>query len=385
MFDLKSCFYPIENDLFEKSDWFTTQIGSNIDFHSTEKFPDFKFAEVAFLSINEYEGSDNSLSNKPCKIRKELYELHIDNSPRICDLGNLKLADNRKESFKIIENVCKELIFNGIIPVIIKGGQDISYAVYKSYSGLKKNLSISVVDNCFDIGHEKDMLSNKSFFGKILSTKPNTLFNYSNIGYQSFYVSNIALEMLDSLSFDAIRLGDVKASISSVEPILRNTDFLSFDLSSIQNIFAPANRYGSPNGFNGEEACQIMRYAGISDKLSCLAISEYDQDLDIHNQTAKLISQMIWYFLLGYRSRKNELNPNVKNCIKYTVSFEDGKNEIVFYKSNLSGRWWMGVPFKSDIKNQLDCYYVACSYLDYEIANKGEVPEKWIKTFNKLS
>jgi len=94
---------------------------------------------------------------------------------------------------------------------------------------------------------------------------------------------------------------------------------------------------------------------------------------------------MIWYFLLGYRSRKNELNPNVKNCIKYTVSFEDGKNEIVFYKSNLSGRWWMGVPFKSDIKNQLDCYYVACSYLDYEIANKGEVPEKWIKTFNKLS
>ena len=88
MFDLKSCFYPIENDLFEKSDWFSTQIGSNIDFHSTEKFPDFKFAEVAFLSINEYEGSDNFLSNKPCKIRKELYELHIDNSPRICDLGN---------------------------------------------------------------------------------------------------------------------------------------------------------------------------------------------------------------------------------------------------------------------------------------------------------
>jgi len=49
MFDLKSCFYPIENDLFEKSDWFSTQIGSNIDFHSTEKFPDFKFAEVAFF------------------------------------------------------------------------------------------------------------------------------------------------------------------------------------------------------------------------------------------------------------------------------------------------------------------------------------------------
>jgi hypothetical protein len=29
-------------------------------------------------------------------------------------------------------------------------------------------------------------------------------------------------------------------------------------------------------------------------------------------------------------------------------------------------------------------YYVACSYRDYEIANQGEVPERWLKTLNKL-
>ena len=191
--------------------------------------------------------------------------------------------------------------------------------------------------------------------------------------------------MLESLSFDAIRLGEVKSAIENIEPVMRNTDFLSFDLSSVQNIFAPANCYSSPNGFNGEEACKLMRYAGISDKISCIAISEYNQKLDGDSQTAKLIAQMIWYFLLGYRARKNELNPNIKNCIKYTVTFEDGKNEIIFYKSNLSGRWWMGVPFKSASHNELDCFYVACSYSDYELANKGEVPERWIKTFNKLS
>ena len=150
-------------------------------------------------------------------------------------------------------------------------------------------------------------------------------------------------------------------------------------------MFASANFYSSPNGFSGEEACKIMRYAGISDKISCVAISEYNQNIDGDSQTAKLIAQMIWYFLLGYRSRKNELNPNIKNCIKYTVSFEDGKNEIIFYKSNLSGRWWMGVPFKSLSHEELDCFYVACSYSDYELANRGEVPERWIKTFNKLS
>ena len=47
---------------------------------------------------------------------------------------------------------------------------------------------------------------------------------------------------------------------------------------------------------------------------------------------------MLWYFVDGYKIRKNELNPNMKDCAKYTVAFEDGKNEIVFYKSKRSGR-----------------------------------------------
>ena len=94
---------------------------------------------------------------------------------------------------------------------------------------------------------------------------------------------------------------------------------------------------------------------------------------------------MIWYFLDGIKSRKNELNPNIKNCIKYTVSFDDGKNEIIFYKSNLSLRWWMGVPYKNLDNSNLDYYFIACSYDDYEQANRAEIPNKWIKTFNKLS
>ena len=45
--------------------------------------------------------------------------------------------------------------------------------------------------------------------------------------------------------------------------------------------------------------------------MSSLGIFEYNQDLDIHNQGSQLISQMIWYFLEGVKSRKHELNPNI--------------------------------------------------------------------------
>ena len=191
--------------------------------------------------------------------------------------------------------------------------------------------------------------------------------------------------MLEKMNFDIIRLADIKKTLSDVEPIMRNSDFLSFDISSISYAYASANTYSSPNGLSGREACSIFRYAGMSDKISSVGLFEYNHILDINHQTAQLISQMIWYFIDGYTKRKNELNPNLKNCLKYTVSFDDGKNEIVFYKSKNTARWWMGVPFISDTNNSKERYFVACSYNDYKVANQGDIPEKWIKTFNKLS
>jgi len=191
-------------------------------------------------------------------------------------------------------------------------------------------------------------------------------------------------EMLQSMNFDVIRLGELKANFNEVEPIMRNTDFLSFDISSIQHAYAGANVYSSPNGLNGEDACKIMRYAGVSDKVTAVGLFEYNQDIDTNNQTSYLLAQMIWYFVDGYKIRKNELNPNLKNCVKYTVAFEDGKNEITFYKSQSSGRWWMGVPYKKDGTDTVQNYYIACSYRDYEIANQGEIPERWLKTYYKF-
>ena len=131
-----------------------------------------------------------------------------------------------------------------------------------------------------------------------------------------------------------------------IEPLFRNTDFLSFDMSSVRSSSFISNVYSTPNGFDGEEVCRIARYAGISDKISSFGIFEYNQHLDKLNQGSQLISQMIWYFIEGVKSRKNELNPNTDNCVKYTVAFEDQQTEIEFYKSQTSGRWWMGVPFK---------------------------------------
>jgi formiminoglutamase len=385
MIELHSYFNPLNAGIYTAKDrWRTTQIGRLIDSHTADHFPEVKFAEIAIFNVPEYEGSKNKLASQDCKIRASFYQLHQEKSPRIIDLGTLQLMPTRKESFKMIQDVCEALLHDGVIPIIIGGGHDISYAVYKAYAALEKYITLTSVDKSFDIGLEQDKLASYSHLGKMISHKPSHLFHYVNLGYQSYFVSTMATEMLKGMNFDIVRLGDLKADFQEVEPVMRNTDFLSFDISAIQFAYADANVYNSPNGLNGEEACKIMRYAGVSDKLSAVGLFEYNQELDVNNQTAQLLAQMIWYFVDGYKMRKQELNPNLKNCIKYTVAFEDGKNEIIFYKSQSSGRWWMGVPFKKEGKKQLQNYFVACSYRDYEIANQGEVPERWLKTYNKF-
>ena len=385
MIELHSYFNPLDPGIYATKDrWETTQIGRLIDSHTADHFPEVRFAEIAIFNIPEYEGSKNTLASQDCKIRASFYQLHQEELPRIVDLGTLQLMPTRKESFKMIQDICEALLHDGVIPLIIGGGHDISYAVYKAYAALERYITLTSVDKSFDIGLQEDKLASYSHFGKMISHKPSYLSHYVNLGYQTYFVSPMATEMLKGMNFDVVRLGDLKASFQEVEPVMRNTDFLSFDISAIQFSSAEANVYSSPNGLNGKEACKIMHYAGISDKLSAIGLFEYNQELDVNNQTAQLLAQMIWYFVDGYKMRKQELNPNLKNCMKYTVTFDDGKNEIIFYKSQSSGRWWMGVPFKKEGKKQLQNYFVACSYYDYEVANQGEVPDRWLKTYKKF-
>lgn len=310
--------------------------------------------------------------------------MYFDSLPKVVDLGTLVIMTKRKETFNLIEEVCSDLIDKGIIPIIIGGGQDISYAIYKAYAKLERTITLCSADSTFNIGLPEDKLKSHSFFSKIISYKPNYLFNYINLGYQTFFIKPEEIDLLQSLNFEPNRLGKIKNNMHEIEPLLRNTDFLSFDMSCVQSSSFISNVYSTPNGFDSEEVCQIARYAGISDKISSFGIFEYNQDLDVNNQGSQLISQMIWYFIEGVKSRKHELNPNIDNCVKYMVAFNDGKTKIEFFKSKSSGRWWMGVPFKNPNSDEIDNYFVACSYHDYQKANNGEIPSRWIKTYNRF-
>ncbi|MDC0249711.1 arginase family protein, partial [Flavobacteriales bacterium] len=168
MIELHSYFNPLNPGIYSAKDrWETTQIGRLIDSHIADHFPELKFAEIAIFNVPEYEGSKNTTASQDCKIRAAFYELHQEELPRIVDLGTLQLMPTRKESFKMIQDICEVLLRDGIIPIIIGGGHDISYAVYKAYTALERYITLTSVDKSFDIGLQQDKLASYSHSGKI--------------------------------------------------------------------------------------------------------------------------------------------------------------------------------------------------------------------------
>ena len=383
--NLAKWFEPLDTGYFSsKVKWQSTQVGYLIESFTDDNFPDLSFCEIAIFNVNEYNGSSNNASEEICKIRKNFYDLHVEKIPRLIDLGNLKLESTRKQNFDIINEVCYILLNNGTLPIVIGGGHDIVYAMYKAQTKFKKKISYTCIDNKFDIGLVDDKLNNKSHLSKIIKAKPNYLYNYTNLGYQSFFVSPHALKMLESIKFSCIRLGDIKKNISNIEPILRDSNMLSLDISSISSAYASANNYSSPNGLDGNEICKLLFYAGVSDKLKSFGIFEYNQNLDNDDQTAKLISQIIWYFLAGFNSRVSEEIPSLKNLTFYNVTSENDTNNMVFCKSKLSNRWWIVVK-KDHRYNKLKVdQFFACSYKDYELAMNGDIPDSWLRIIKLL-
>ncbi len=384
---------PVDlNSLSPDDGFYTSHLGAKIEVYQTD-FPDLDDNEFDIALIGVLEDR-NSINNKgtakaPDFFRRKLYELNEGNyATRIVDLGNIKSGHQVSDTYVALKLVVAELIRKNIVPVIIGGGQDLTYPQFMAYEELQQKVDLLVVDSHFDLDESLDdtiETNSASYLNKIFSHQPNFLFNFSNIGYQTFFVDQESLKVMDKLYFDVHRLGDFTNSVSTAEPIIRNANMISFDISAIRSSDAVGNGNASPNGFYGEDACQIARYAGMNDKLSSIGFYEYNPDHDPKGQTAMLLSQMIWYFIDGFYNRKKEFPMLPKSrYITFRTSLKDGSHELVFVKSKKSDRWWMQVPYPTGSSRNARHHLVPCRYEDYQLANSGEMPDLWLRTYRKL-
>jgi len=389
--EINDFFSPVDLSVLNDGNPYPkNSLGSTIKIYADGmEFPSLENVKMAIIGV---EDDRKAVNNEGCGqasnyIREYLYKLsdHKFNI-NIVDLGIIKAGHSVEDTYFAVSTACSELISRKIIPVIIGGGNDIAFAQYQAYEKLQQTINMVAIDQNFDLGDADEGLNSKTYLGKIILQQPNYLFNYSNIGYQTYFVDPKELELMNKLYFDVYRLGQVRSKIEDVEPIVRNADMLSFDISSIRQSDAPGCYNTTPNGFYGEEACQMTRYAGMSDKLTSIGFYEINPKKDKAGQTAHLTAQMIWYFVEGYCNRKQDFPfKSGADYTKFRVVIKDNQYELVFFKSVKSDRWWMEVPYPPDKRLKFERHYwVPCSYDEYQEACKDEMPDRWWQTFQKL-
>jgi len=341
------------------ADW---QFGANILQYEEEHFPDLKIAKVALVGID----TETDI------IRKYLYAMsHPFHKFPIADVGNL-----RNPTEEMLLPVLKELLNSKIIPVIISGEPVPFLAQYKAYQERFKQVNLALVHE--KIPHHKDTFA---FLSVLRKVKNPIVANLAFVGYQNHLSPTDTIRYYQKKNYDCFRLGKLKSNIQEVEPIIRNVHALYFYASALKQNEAPGTYDNSPSGFTSEEACQVCHYAGINDKLSSIGFYGYNSLQDIEGQTAKVIAQMIWYFLEGVYQRKKDFPISKDRMTEYIVAFKDHDFDLVFWKSEKSGRWWVEQADKKRKGN----YLVPCSYEDYQSAGRGELSDRLLTIIERFS
>lgn len=355
------------------------RLGKQIKLHTQGNFPDLQDVKLAIITVNEFRGGDwDEIGLDFNHFRKNLYQLYPGNwTSVIADLGTLQPGNELEDTYFALKQICEELYKKNIVPVVVGGSQDLTYAMYRAYDRLEQMVNLVAIDSKIDMVQE---ISNPSenYLTKIILEEPVNLQNLSNLGYQTYFNSQEEIDLIEKMYFEAYRVGEISNDLALAEPVLRDADLVSMDISAIKSADLGYYSQFNPNGFDGREICAISRYAGLSDKVSAFGFF----NIDNKSERSLLLSQIIWYFFEGYNYRINEY-PYIskESYFKYIVPMEE--QDLVFYKSDVSERWWIEIEYEVS-KDTVRKSLFPCSYQDYERSLQHQIPERWWKAMKKI-
>ncbi|WP_298951809.1 formimidoylglutamase [uncultured Nonlabens sp.] len=358
-------------------------IASNIRLHTIQDgLPSLNGVSLVIIGVLENRRDANALFQVESldQVRENLYELYPGNwSSVLADLGDIHAGDSVEDTYYVVQQITEYFLREGIIPIFLGGSQDLMYPIYRAFDEFQHMINLVNVDCRFDLGNIELPITSRNYVGKMIASEPYNLFNYSNLGFQTYFNSQEEIDLLDRMFFDAIRLGHLDSDITLAEPIMRDADIVGVDMNVVRAGDLSWEK-ANPNGLDGKQVCSLSRYAGISDRLKVFGVFEIESE---KNSGSQLVAEMIWYFIEGVNYRSFEYPVDIANrYVIYKVPIDE--ETLTFYKSYDSGRWWIDLPFISNSNNKLkQNTLLPCDRRDYEMACDQILPERWLKARRK--
>ena len=345
------------------------QLGKKIGINGRDDFNDYLNINIAIFSISEYryDKSIKKAFNADKDFRKKLYSLYFGNwNKKIYDFGTLFNGNQVSDTEFAIENIIQFFVKNQIFVVTIGGSQNITTNLYSSLKTILNSINLVTVDNKLDFTKNNNI--EESYLSKIILDDQNRLNQFSNIGFQKHLTSMDEIELINKMKFESLNLGKIKSDIDEAEPVLRDSNIVSFDIKSIKSgDINNAHQY--PNGLTSYEFCSLSRFSGSGSKSKIVSFFE-NWDLSIMNS---LLAEALWYVIDGFNSRFDE-NPEVesKDFVYYHIEVDNYK--FKFYKSLITNRWW--VEFINDELISIEKDIISCTENDYYSCKNSIISER---------
>ncbi|GAA4851989.1 arginase family protein [Algivirga pacifica] len=335
--------------------------------------------DCALLFVNTCKGQEEEHKNTAFQqnITRTLQQMSaLSNNCKIINLGTLKTKSSLSETQELLKKVTQYLLQEEVFPIVIGETQALNHTLFEACATTQKNINLTVVDHHINLD-ENDSHSTL----KTLVSDPR-IGQLTHLGHQRFITSPEYITKLHELHAEVRSIGILRNDIKEIEPLLRNTHLLNFDLRSIRKGVAKGIYHNNIFGLTEEEACQLCWYAGNGQYITAAGFYGYHAEKDTEGDTAMLLSTMLWYFMEGYGQRIQEFSFSSNMYTKYIVPVTEQGPSLSFYKSKRSERWWL-VAGEEKLQTHHSTY-IPCSYADYEKALEGEIPDRWVKATNRI-
>ncbi len=325
------------------NNWLTPVSNENIAsyfttiFHSNDDFPNLEGTKMVFFTKN------NEFSNL---VRNKMSLLFNHFKTTIVDIGTLS-TDNSSSIYQVISE-----LQDGFITPILLGIDQTSFLDFCKAMSLENKLET--------VAH----ISNTA----ILSTE-----NYAieNLGYQRHLIPKYILDEINDSTTPGLSLGALRANQKILEPILREVNYLHFDLSAVRISDCSSKSKSFPTGLYAEEACQIMRYIGEGLRLKLISFDTSGLSKD-SNFEAMLVAELIWYIHEGIEMRPADHPALSEDFKEFVIEMNEVDHSLIFLQSNKSGKWWLKKEKNSNS-------YISCAYEEYKQSINNEIPDRLLK------
>lgn len=343
------------------------------------EFPKWEEANIVLIGANL---SDKGKAANE-SIRKQFYALSTPiEEMKVADLGDIIPRENELAQQELMALIIGKLMKAGKLVLLLCENKKMLYSQYLAYENIAEAVNYVHISPRLSL-NESSELGENSINHYILKQNFPEVENFTNLGFLKYWVKESELNNLtEKFHLQAVRCGELNEKIAETEPYLRNANMISLDLSVVKHCDSPGS-YSSSGGFSSSDICRIARYSGSGMAAKSISFTGLDADMDIHSQTAMLCAMMIWYCVEGFYSRRDEFpNANYPHFRKYSVKLNTEIEEIIFYHSLATQRWWMEVSYSENETNKT--VLIPCSRSDYETALQEEIPDRWWQKFNQL-